>query len=438
MKFGLLYEMQLPRPWDEERNDHQLLKEALSQIELADRLGFDYMWQNEHHFLEEYSHSSAPEVFLGLCARNTTQIQLGHAVVLSPPGYNGPIRVAERIATLDLVSDGRVAWGTGESASRMELEGFGVDPEQKKAMWHEATEQAANMMVMEPYPGFEGEFFTMPCRNVLPKPFQKPHPPIWVACSRMETIHAAARAGIGALTFAFVSPEQAAQWAKEYYDIIKSEECVPIGHAVNANIAMCTGFSVHHDQGEAIRRGADGFRFFGYSLGHYYLYGDHTPSETNIWERFEEAKDAMPEVGKGSGIGTPEQVREHLRQFADAGVDQVIFIQQGGKNAHAHICEAMELFADEVMPHFKAGEAEREAKKAEELAPYIEAALARKTRLAPVAAGALPTVSPYGRNIMQADQDQEAETTHHAAADITVMTRDPLEKKRRGTADAAE
>ena len=438
MKFGLLYEMQLPRPWNEERNDHRLLKEALEQVELADALGFDYVWENEHHFLEEYSHSSAPEVFLGLCARNTHQIQLGHAVVLSPPGYNGPIRVAERIATLDLVSDGRVAWGTGESASRMEMEGFGVEPGQKKAMWHEATEQAANMMVMEPYPGFEGEFFSMPCRNVLPKPFQKPHPPIWVACSRMETIHAAARAGIGALTFAFVSPEQAAGWVREYYDIIKSEDCVPIGHAVNANIAMCTGFSVHHDAGEAVRRGGDGFRFFGYSLGHYYVYGEHRPAETNIWERFEEAREVMPAVGKSSGVGTPEQVREHLQAFAEAGVDQVIFIQQGGKNTHGHICEAMHLFADEVMPHFKVGEAAREAAKAEELAPHIEAALARKTRLAPVRSADLPTIAPYGHNIMQTDQDPAAETTHHAAADIMVMTRDPLEKKRRRAADAAE
>ena len=124
MKFGLLYEHQLPRPWTEE-SDHRLLKEAIEQVELADRLGFDYMWENEHHFLEEYSHSSAPEVFLAYCARNTRQIHLGHAVVLSPPAYNHPARVAERIATLDLLSDGRVEFGTGESASRVELEGFG-------------------------------------------------------------------------------------------------------------------------------------------------------------------------------------------------------------------------------------------------------------------------------------------------------------------------
>ena len=167
---------------------------------------------------------------MAFCARNTTQIRLGHAVVLSPPGYNHPARVAERIATLDLLSDGRVEFGTGESASRVELEGFGIDPTQKKAMWAEAVEQTANMMTMAPYPGFEGQFFSMPCRNVLPKPLQSPHPPIWVACSRRETIHEAARHGIGALTFAFVDPQEASKWVQEYYDIIKSDACVPIGH----------------------------------------------------------------------------------------------------------------------------------------------------------------------------------------------------------------
>lgn len=429
MKFGLLYEHQLPRPWAEDA-EHRLLKEAIEQVELADRLGFDYMWENEHHFLEEYSHSSAPEVFLAYCARNTTRIRLGHAVVLSPPAYNHPARVAERIATLDLLSDGRVDFGTGESASRVELEGFGIDAEQKKAMWAEAVEQTANMMTMSPYPGFTGQFFSMLCRNVLPKPLQKPHPPIWLACSRRETIHAAARHGIGALTFAFVDPQEASKWVQEYYEIIKSDACVPIGHTVNANIAMVTGFSVHQDAEEAKRRGGDGFRYFGYALGHYYVFGAHTPGRTNLWERFEQARDGMAEVGRGSGIGTPAQVAEHLNKFAEAGVDQVIFIQQGGKNRHEHICEAMQLFAQTVMPQFKAREAEREARKAEELAPYIAAALARKPRLQPIADIDLPVITPYGRNIIQTNQDETANVTHHGAADITVPLRDPLAARR--------
>ena len=156
MRFGLLYEHQLPRPWTE-GTEHRLFKDALAQVELADWLGIDYIWEVEHHFLEEYAHSSAPEVFLAACAARTKRIRIGHGVVLAPPGYNHPARVAERIATLDLIADGRVDWGTGESASRVELEGFGIDPDQKKAMWAEAVEQTANMMAMSPYPGFTGQ-----------------------------------------------------------------------------------------------------------------------------------------------------------------------------------------------------------------------------------------------------------------------------------------
>ena len=116
MKFGIFYEPQLPRPWAEGA-EQQLFNEALDQVELADKIGIDFAWEVEHHFLEEYSHSSAPEVFLAACSQRTQRIRLGHGIVLLPPAYNPPARVAERIATLDLVSNGRVEFGTGESAS---------------------------------------------------------------------------------------------------------------------------------------------------------------------------------------------------------------------------------------------------------------------------------------------------------------------------------
>ena len=249
MKFGIFYEHQLPRPWTE-GSEHKLLQEALDQVELADRLGIDYAWEVEHHFLEEYSHCSAPEVFLAACSQRTQRIRLGHGIVLMPPGYNAPARIAERIATLDLVSNGRVEFGTGESSSLAELGGFKVPMAEKRDHWRETVEQVCNMMAMDPYPGYEGQFFSMPCRNVVPKPMQKPHPPLWVACSNRETIHLAARLGMGALTFAFVDPEEAKRWVGEYYDLIE-KECTPIGHCINANIAMVTGFSCHEDEDEA-------------------------------------------------------------------------------------------------------------------------------------------------------------------------------------------
>jgi alkanesulfonate monooxygenase SsuD/methylene tetrahydromethanopterin reductase-like flavin-dependent oxidoreductase (luciferase family) len=394
MKFGVFYEHQLPKPW-RDGDEARLYREALDQVELADKLGFHYAWEVEHHFLDEYSHSSAPEVFLAACSQRTKRLRLGHGIVQMPPGFNHPARVAERLATLDLVSGGRVEWGTGESSAALELEGFHVPLSDKRAMWREATEEAANMLAMTPYPGHAGQYFSMPCRNVLPKPIQKPHPPLWVACSRRETIQLAARSGIGALTFAFVDPAEAGHWVRAYYDTLK-RECIPIGHSVNPNVAMVTGFSCHRDRTIALERGLPGFRFFSFALAHHYVFGAHQPGVTDIWQRFEEsAPIGDEEIGC---IGTPDEIRAKLRTLAAAGVDQVIFIQQAGRNRHEHICESLELFARDVMPEFATDEDAREARKREELAPYVEAAMAAKPSRPP---SEIPSVAAFGRRISE-------------------------------------
>ena len=234
MKFGIFYEHQLPRPWGP-GDEHRLYKDALEQVELADRLGFDTVWEVEHHFLEEYSHSSAPEVFLAACSQRTKRIRLGHGIVQLPIQFNHTARVVERIATLDLVSDGRVEFGTGEASSEAELGGFMIDRETKRDQWLENLDAAARMFVEEPFAGWKGKYFEMPPRNVLPKPLQKPHPPLWVACSRRETIHLAAEKGIGALSFSFVEPAEAKLWVDDYYQTLSSSACVPAGFALNPN-----------------------------------------------------------------------------------------------------------------------------------------------------------------------------------------------------------
>jgi alkanesulfonate monooxygenase SsuD/methylene tetrahydromethanopterin reductase-like flavin-dependent oxidoreductase (luciferase family) len=422
MKFGIFYEHQLPRPWDEGR-EARLFHEALDQVELADRLGIDFAWEVEHHFLEEYSHSSAPEVFLAACSQRTERIRLGHGIVLMPPGYNQPARVAERVATLDIVSNGRVEFGTGESSSRAELEGFGVPVDHKREMWRESVEQVANMLAMDPYPGYQGKHFSMPCRNVVPKPVQKPHPPIWVACSNRQTIHLAAQLGIGALTFAFIDPSEARQWVDDYYETLE-KECVPIGHAINPNIAMVTGFSLHADAEEAKRRGLDGFRFFGFALAHYYVLGKHKPGRTDIWQRYEAIKGSLPDEGANRGVGSPDQMREHLEGFREAGVDQVVFIQQGGNNRHEHICESLELFASEVMPEFKEGEEEREREKLERLAPAMERAMERKEWLPAPADDEIPELLPLGRTITETDDPRELERREQVARMREAMERE--------------
>ncbi len=398
MRFGVFYEHQLPRPWAA-GDEHRLLKDALDQVELADRLGFDYVWEVEHHFLEEYSHSSAPEVFLAAASQRTSRIRLGHGVVQLPAGFNHPARVAERIATLDLVSDGRVEFGTGEASSEMELVGFGVERATKRAQWAEALDAVTRMLVEEPFAGYDGEWVTMSPRNVVPKPFQRPHPPLWVACSRRETIHLAATKGVGALSFSFVEPEEAEHWVADYYATIASVECVPAGFSVNPALACVLPLMCHRDEAEAVERGLDGAHFFGYSLAHYYAIGDHHPGGTVIWEEFEKNRsslgfdrDIAGQVGQPLGaqllaeglgalrgaIGTPEQVRELVRRYEAAGVDQLIFVSQAGRNRHEHICESLELFAAEVMPEFAERAPALERAKAERLAPATEAALARR------------------------------------------------------------
>jgi alkanesulfonate monooxygenase SsuD/methylene tetrahydromethanopterin reductase-like flavin-dependent oxidoreductase (luciferase family) len=400
MKFGIFYEHQLPKPW-EDGDEHQLIKDALDQVELADALGFECVWEVEHHFLEEYSHSSAPEVFLAACSQRTKRIRLGHGIVALPHQYNHPFRVAERIANLDLVSDGRVEFGSGETSSASEIDAFGVDRERKRDQWREALDAVTRMFVEQPFAGWDGKDIpSMPIRNVVPKTFQKPHPPLWVACSRRETIHLAAEKGIGALSFSFVEPEEAKAWLDDYFATIDSEACVPAGFAVNPQVALTIPMMCHASEEEAIERGIDGAHFFGYSLGHFYVYGVQRPAKTSIWEEFQKNRalfgfnrEIAAQTGKPLGatmkssglgalrgaIGTPDQIRELLRGYEAIGVDQMIFVMQAGRNRHEHICESMELFAREVMPEFHERHDAQHQRKLERLAPAIERALARRS-----------------------------------------------------------
>ena len=400
MKFGIFYEHQLPRPWHAD-SEYRLIQDALEQIEYADRIGIDYAWEVEHHFLEEYSHSSAPEVFLAAASQRTQRIRLGHGIVQTPPAFNHPARIAERIAMLDLVSNGRADFGTGESSSESELGGFMIDPAEKRAMWEEGLRVAVRCMTEEPFTGHSGAHVTMPPRNVVPKPRQKPHPPLWVACSRRDTIRMAAQHGIGALAFAFVDPEEAKYWADDYYETLERDG-VAIGDAVNANLACVTTFMCHEDEEEALRRGIEGANFFGYSLAHYYVFGRHQPGITNVWDEFQarraeqgfdpEAVQAAAEnserlgakvVEQGVGglrgaVGTPDQIRAYLARYEECGVDQVIFCFQAGKNRHEHIMEALELFGREVLPEFADRDEKLQRDKEQRLAPVIDAVLARK------------------------------------------------------------
>lgn len=401
MKFGIFYEHQLPRPWDNDAEE-TLLNNALEQVSLADKLGFDYVWEVEHHFLEEYSHSSAPEVFLAAASQRTKNIRLGHGIIQTSPLFNHPARTAERLSTLDLISGGRVDFGSGEAATSAELGGFNIPVDDKRAQWREGLDTVIRCMTEAPFTGVDGQWIQMPPRNVVPKPKQKPHPPLWVACSRRETIVMAAEEGIGALTFSFIDPEEAKGWVSAYEEQLKY--CRPIGHRVDPQVACVSPMMVHHDESEAIRRGLEGGNFFGYSLAYYAAFGEFAPGADNLWADFQEKRadrgfdpeaavaerlelGAKMQEGQTSGlrgcVGTPAQLREYLRRYEAVGVDQLIFILQAGNNQHEHIMEALELFGKEVMPEFKERDEKLRAEKMIRLAPLVDAALERRESSAP-------------------------------------------------------
>jgi luciferase family oxidoreductase group 1 len=368
VKFGIFYEHQLPRPWSE-TSEYDVLQNSLIQIELADRLGYDHAWVVEHHFLEEYSHSSAPEVFLGAASQRTRRIRLGHGVVQLPT--NNPIRVAERIATLDLLTGGRVELGLGEGQGPVELHPFGARVREKREVWEEAVKAIIPAFTRQTWE-WHGKYFDFPARNVIPKPFQKPHPPLWVACSNIATIGSAGQWGMGALGFQFVDPAAARAWVTRYYTNITQRLERLADYPTNPNIAMVSGFMCAPTDEEAQAKAA-GWTFFVFCLSHYGKHGIPSPGEGNMWELYQEWRQTpkAQETLRSGLIGSPETIRRRLREFEATNVDQVILLNQAGRTSHEDICASLELFAREVMPEFHAREPEHQRWKADVLAGRI-------------------------------------------------------------------
>ncbi|MEM7250371.1 MAG: LLM class flavin-dependent oxidoreductase [Pseudomonadota bacterium] len=358
MKFGIFYEHQLPRPWNE-RSEYDLLQNSLAQIELADKLGYHYAWEVEHHFLEEYSHSSAPEVFLGAASQRTENIRLGHGVVQLTT--NQPHRVAERVSTLDLLSGGRVDLGMGEAAGPAELHPFGVRVRDKRDRWEEAVKAITPMFTKENWE-WHGEYYDFPARNVVPKPFQKPHPPLWVACSNIQTIGKAGEWGMGALGFSFFSPDAARAWVHRYYNNLLHRPNRLSDYQINPNIAVVNGFMCAETDEEALEKAA-GWTFFIFALSYYGRKGVDAPGTSDLWGEYQDWRktDKAQEALRNGLIGSPDTIRKRLRMFEDAHVDQIILLNQAGKTSHQDICDSLTLFANEVMPEFVEREPEHEA-----------------------------------------------------------------------------
>src|SRR6059036_331276 len=263
MKFGLIYELQQQKPWVENQ-EHKTYHDALAQAVLADEMGFNTFWEVEHHFLNEFSHSSAPEVFLAVVAARTKRLRIGHGVTLLPYPFNHPIRVAERAAALDIVSNGRLDLGTGRSITEQELGGFGIDPADSRAMWEEAIQMIPKMWQTEEF-AWEGDYFVVPPRNVLPKPVQKPHPPLWMACTQPDSFRIAGSKGLGALSFGFIAPGVLEASLSIYRDAISDAQ--PVGDFVNNQFAATSFACVAPTDEEALEYGRPSAEFFQQSIG---------------------------------------------------------------------------------------------------------------------------------------------------------------------------
>src|SRR6201987_1344522 len=338
MKFGIFYELQLPRPW-QAGDELRLYQNALTQLELADRCGYDHAWVGEHHFLEEYSHSPSPESFLAAASQRTRQIRLGHGIFQLTT--NHPARVAEKVAVLDLLSNGRCEFGMGESASITELTLFGRDMETKREVFEEAV-QAIFPMFTRVGTEHHGKYFDMPLRNVVPKPGQKTHPPLWMACSQLPTIERAGQNGFGALGFQFVSADAAHAWVHAYYNAITKRLKKLTDYEINPNMALVSFFMCAKTDEEA-RAPADGDTCFQFAL-RYYGQGQiralPAPGTVNMFDEYNKWKRDNPEAQeaalRGGLIGSAPEVRQQPRRFRASHIDQVIFLNQAGKNSHEH------------------------------------------------------------------------------------------------------
>ncbi len=357
MEFGLFVQAHVPRherEADPEGAEHRRLLREVELAEACDRAGFKYVWSVEHHFLEEYSHLSASEIVLPWIAARTERIHVGSAIWNLTPPVNHPARVAERVAMLDHLSEGRFEFGTGRGSSSIEFQGFGIpDGETTRAMFDEALPEILRMWREAPY-AHDGRFFAMPPRTVLPRPYTKPHPPLWMACGSPSTFEKAGRLGVGALCFGLGAPADFAPLIRTYKEAIRRAE--PVGAWINDNVACVTQLVCLPDRRRArevaLAMGS------GYHTSLVFRYLDTFPRPAGVPPWPQRIPEPTPEelearIASGSRIvGDPEECARAVARYAEVGCDQLIFGILASTQPQAVALESVALFGREVIPRF--------------------------------------------------------------------------------------
>jgi len=356
MKFGLLYEMETPRPWNA-MSEYNTYWQALAQIELADRIGIDYVWEVEHHFLEEYSHSSAPEVFYGAVSQRTKNIRIAHGVRLLPFNFNNPIKVAEQAAVLDILSNGRMELGTGRSTTAQELDGFSVDYDRTRQEVREALDiivKAWTDEILE----YNGKLIKVPPRRVVPKPIQKPHPAMWMACVAPDSYQMAGDRGMGVLSFS-LNFEQVQKSMEAYHKSFanRTDQVGKVPNEAFAGLVIC--HVAENKEEEAI--GLEGARWFMHNVAKLFeplmtknkLYSyEYLPNLMAMDMDPKDTPDAKLKEHHMVVVGNPDEVNRKLETFERSGMEQVIMFKQAGRIPHQNIMKSLRLISKHVLPHF--------------------------------------------------------------------------------------
>jgi alkanesulfonate monooxygenase SsuD/methylene tetrahydromethanopterin reductase-like flavin-dependent oxidoreductase (luciferase family) len=391
VKFGLFYNPMVPRPpgqldWDP-GEDRKKFESMIEQIRFADSLGIDYVFLGEHHFMAEYAHNSATEVLLGVLATTTKRIRLGTGIVHS--SHNDPVRIAERIAMVDVLSNGRMEFGFGPGGTDEIgpfLQNLGTDVSRKHERSDAAARIAADILADRGvWPGVANEFFDFPALNAVPKAQQRPHPPLWTSTSFPGAAPSVAERGLGQLMLTLAGPDAVAREVARYWDSLRTKPIRPIGHAINPAVFTFTVGLLAPTDEEADARAREGVEFFGFGLTGAKDLAVGDPRH-HLWDAFVEFKttgyDArtrsssppqLIEIGShfadlpGAMMCGPEKAREFVRAIEATNSDGLLLNQQFGHTRHEHLMESLEIFATQVIPEFRDREAEHFAWREEQL-----------------------------------------------------------------------
>jgi alkanesulfonate monooxygenase SsuD/methylene tetrahydromethanopterin reductase-like flavin-dependent oxidoreductase (luciferase family) len=361
MDFGLLYELGVPRPWTP-TSEYDVYWKSLEQVRTAEASGFTHVWAVEHHFLEEFSHSGAPEVWLTAVAQHTKTIRIGHGVVLAPPPFNHPVRTAERVAALDIMSNGRVEFGTGRSITSEELGGFGIDPADTRAMWRESLELITKIWKNEGAVEFDGKYVKLPLRRVQPRPIQTPHPPLWAACTSPDSYTQAGNMGLGILAFGMAIDANAmGRRIAEYKAKLKTS--TPIGAKNNEQVAVfMMAFCAPTDR-EARAVAEKAFSQYMDRSMEYFLHwgrGGALPAGYEWYAAASQSAGAADRVKFDylfeNGMilcGSPDTICGHIAKYQSIGATQMIMGTQIGGIPHDEAMKSIKLTGEAVIPQFR-------------------------------------------------------------------------------------